>query len=176
MLAENVAEYRRGEIASALPCRDRAAQRGRRDVHHVRQHHGRDPRAGEDRGKVFPLDGEELLRVGFRSAEGADACVFYDLLRLMPRLKRQEHIRPHKEPQLVAGICFVQLPHRIRGIALALPQHLHVGDLDLDAGLQCDLLAHEARHGKAVLLRRRPLRERLVRRNPGGDEQQFIKF
>ena len=89
--------------------------------------------------------------------------------------KGEEHIRPHKEQQLVVGVLLAQGAERIDGIALALARHLEVEHLDLDAALKRGLSAHEARHGEAVFVRGAPLLHHLVRRDARRNEQELIQ-
>ena len=125
--------------------------------------------------EVLALRGEKLLAVLFRAAKGAQARIPHDLVRLVPVLERQEHVRPHQKPQLIVGMLLMQNAQRVRGVALAAARDLHVGDCDLHARVERDLLAHQARHRKAVV---RPCRvggEHLVRRDTRRDEQELVE-
>ena len=69
----------------------------------------------------------------------------------------------------------MQNAQRVRGVALTAARDLHVGDCDLHARVERDLLAHQARHRKAVV---RPCRvggEHLVRRDTRRNEQELIQ-
>ena len=51
-----------------------------------------------------PEQGEQLLCVRLRAAEGGDARQGQDRLRLMPAVEGQKHVRPHQQPQLVLRV------------------------------------------------------------------------
>ena len=72
-------------------------------------------------------------------------------------------------------MLLMQDAQRVRGVALAAARDLHVGDRDLYARVERDLLAHQARHRKAVLRPRRVGGEHLVRRDARRDEQELIE-
>lgn len=72
-------------------------------------------------------------------------------------------------------MLLMQNAQRVRGVALTAARDLYVGDRDLHARVERDLLAHQARHRKAVV---RPCRiggEHLVRRDAGGNEQELVE-
>ena len=175
MLAVNISQHRGGQKPIRLPLRDARAQLRRRDVDKVRQRHRHDAAARKALAEVLALRGEKLLAILFRAAKGAQARIPHDLVRLVPVLERQEHVRPHQKPQLIVWMLLMQNAQRVRGVALAAARDLHVGDRDLHARVERDLLAHQARHRKAVV---RPCRvggEHLVRRDTRRDEQELVE-
>ena len=169
MLAVNISQHRGGQKPIRLPLRDARAQLRRRDVDKVRQRHRHDAAARKALAEVLALRGEKLL------AKGAQARILHDLVRLVPVLERQEHVRPHQKPQLIVGALLMQDAQRVRGVALAAARDLHVGDRDLYARVERDLLAHQARHRKAVVHPCRVGGEHLVRRDTRRDEQELVE-
>ena len=101
---------------------------------------GEDPGLGICPVQIVPLNGEQLLRVRLRSAEGGDPRQGQNLLRFVPGLDGEEHVRAHQQPQLVLRVPLLQL-----GQGGAVPQfgglehrdvvdlgaHLHRGGLEL---------------------------------------------
>ena len=72
-------------------------------------------------------------------------------------------------------MLLMQDAQRVRGVALTAARDLHVGDCDLYARVERDLLAHQARHRKAVLRPRRVGGEHLVRRDTRRNEQELVE-
>ena len=174
MLAQDIAVDLRLEHRFARAACHARAQRGRGDLDHAVERE-RFKAAAEARTELLCLCGEGRGGVAFVPIKGDDLRKLRDLLRRAPALKGEEHIRPHKEQQLVVGVLPAQGAERIDGIALALARHLEVEHLDLDAALKRGLSAHEPRHGEAVFVRGAPLLHHLVRRDTRRNEQKLIQ-
>ena len=174
MLAQDIAVDLRLEHRFARAACHARAQRGRGNLDHAVERE-RFKAAAEVRTESFRLRGKGHGGVVRVAVKGDDLRELCDLLRCAPALKGEEHIRPHKEQQLVVGVLPAQGAERIDGIALALARHLEVEHLDLDAALKRGLSAHETRHGETVLVRGASLLHHLVWRDARRNEQELIQ-
>ena len=175
MLAQDIAVDLRLKHFFARAAPHALAQPGRGDLDHTVERKRPEALSAETRREPFRLRGKGRGAVRFVPVKGDDLRQPCDLLRCAPRLKGEEHIRPHKEQQLVVWILLPQGAERIDRIAFPLPPHLKVEHLDRRAALERGLRAHELRHGKAMLIGGTSLLHLLVRREARRNEQELIK-
>ena len=167
-LAQDVAVHRLRQVLPAL--RQQLPQTGGGDIHHMGVLHHRHLRP-EGLLQICPLPGKALLLRVPGTAEGRYTDKAQDLLRLMPVLQRQEHIRPHQQPQLILRVLLAQSAEGICRVALPLPPHLHIQHLCGTGQLRRGQRGHLQTLGGIGAA----LRQCLMRRDAGGDQQQKVQ-
>ena len=125
---QDIAVHLGEQILLSLPPGQQLPQPGRGHIHQSRQGDG-DDLGLILLGEELPLGGEQLLSVLLCSAKGADPRQLGDDLRVVPQVEGEEHVCPHKQPQLGVRVLSPDGPEGIGGIALALPVQLHAGYL-----------------------------------------------
>ncbi|CAN4024586.1 tRNA pseudouridine(38-40) synthase TruA, partial [Dysosmobacter welbionis] len=108
-LPQDIAVHRRRQEIHALSLRQHGSQVCGGHIHHAGDGEGEDPGLGICPVQIVPLNGEQLLRVRLRSAEGGDPRQGQNLLRFVPGLDGEEHVRAHQQPQLVLRVPLLQL-------------------------------------------------------------------
>ena len=129
---------------------------------------------GTLRGQIVPLRGKKFLPVGLGAAKGADLGQLHNGFRLMPILKRQEHIGAHQQPELVFGILFPQFSEGVAGVTLSLPLQLQIQHLHRDLETQPVRCNGGHLHPLSAVCSAAGFV--LMGRNARRDEQQLIQF
>ena len=167
-LAQDVAVHRLRQVLPAL--RQQLPQTGGGDIHHMGVLHHRHLRT-EGLLQIRLLPGKALLLRVPGAAEGRHTDKAQDLLRLTPVLQGQEHIRSHQQPQLILRVLPAQGAEGIRRVALPPPLHLHVQHLCRAGQLRRGQRGHLQTLGGIGAA----LRQCLMRRDAGGDQQQKVQ-
>ena len=121
-----------------------------------------------------PLHRKQRLHIFLRPSESGNARQGRDLFRLMPGLEAQEHIRPHQKPELIVRIQCLQLHQCIGGIAFPSAPQLYVQRFHLAAKAQ--LFPRQAGHFQPLLRSGAALRQCLMGRDAGGNQQQLVQL
>ena len=164
---------RREQVLRPLPLGQHRPQPGGGDVHQAGEGEGGKPRPGEAFGQKLPLGGKDLLSVLSAPAKGAHPGQLQNFLRVVPQVEGEEHIRPHKQPQLRPGVLRLERGQGVGGVAAPSAVQLQPGDLDP--------LRHQQgvgqffRHGQPVLRSWGVFGQLLVGRHGVGDQDQLIQ-
>ena len=109
-------------------------------------------------------------RVDRRPREADDARQTRDLLRLAPAGKREEHVRPHHQPERIVRMLRGELAQRVDSIAWPFAPQLQIANLEAVQPSDRQLRQREAR-----LRVRRAVRQRLVRRNSSRNDNHAFQ-
>ena len=97
-----------------------------------------------------------------------------NLLRFVPGLDGEEHVRAHQQPQLVLRVPLLQLGQGVGGIAPTRPLQLQIQYLDPVP--QAQLLPRQAGHLKPLFRSGAARWQRLVGWLPVRDQQQQVQL
>ena len=173
-LPQDIAVHRRRQEIHALSLRQHDSQVRGGHIHHAGDGEGEDPGLGICPVQIVPLNGEQLLRVRLRSAEGGNPRQGQNLLRFVPGLDGEEHVRAHQQPQLVLRVPLLQLGQGVGGIAPPRPLQLQIQYLDPVP--QAQLLPRQAGHLKPLFRSGAARWQRLVGWLPVRDQQQQVQL
>ena len=174
MVSQDIAVHRRRQQVLPVPDASCSPQLRGGNVDDARDRQGKDPGVRVETVQLVPLGGKLRFHVRLCPAESGDPRKGRDLLRLMPRFKAEEHIRPHQQPQFILRELRFQLRQRVGGKALSRPAHLHIQRFHLAPKAQ--LLPRHAGHFQPLLRRGAACGQVLVGRDAGGDQQQLVQL
>ena len=158
VLPQDIAVYLLGEVLHPLTLGQLAANLGGGDFPQIGNLNHLDPGViALGQGRTMGMAAVHVLPGAGKST---DSRQLHDALGKMPVLQGEEHVRAHKQPQLILWPPLHRLLQGVHGVALSLPSELHVPDLCL--GTQ--QVRRHCGHGQSLLRGWTADRQLLVRR------------